>query len=635
MTNTPAFPEGVPWTHQTLELVPDAVAIANLATQRIEYANRAAADLLGYDHANLIGMPLSVLNPEVDETTRRRLQREIADEGRPRLVRAAVVDAGGEPIPCEIHLMAVTGADGALYMVNVLRDDRPRLAAERGRQAGEESFRAAFDQAPIGMALLRIDDLGRRTILRANEALGALLGLTAVRLVGMGLDDFLRPEDAEVARQDARELIAGRPGPYRRTRYRRPAGTDVWADLRATATTLPDPFGLVALAHLTDVTERQRESRRRAGEAAMSRWLARVVTELLSGSPPEETFVELARAAAEVTGAQNATLGLPEPGAGGHLRVATFGPGSDRLRAEGATFSPTLMDAIRRGGPPFAVASPPPDADPRAREWLGPITVVQVRVEAEAPGFLGVARVPGGEPFDDDELELLDGFARQVSLVVQLAQAREDQEQLALLEDRQRIARDLHDTVIQDLIALGMQVAAFGRRTGSTAATDEFVDQLESSVRRLREAIFTLRDQRPSRSLRGTLRDLVDEAAVVLGHRPLVTVEGPDRLQDHVLDQLLFVVREALSNVARHAGATRTMIEVGIREGILRLVVEDDGRGPADTDVPGDGLKNMVHRARALGGDAHLRRGPSGGGRLTWACPTEPAGPRPKPDSGH
>ncbi len=241
-------------------------------------------------------------------------------------------------------------------------------------------------------------------------------------------------------------------------------------------------------------------------------------------------------------------------------------------------------------------------------------------------GLLVARRRAGGEPFGPDEMQLFADLTRQLALAIEVALARADLERLAVLEDRQRIARDLHDTVIQDLIAIGMQLDAGlasapdpGRRERDSA----IVDQLEEAVRRLRGSVFDLRDGGArGRSLDEGVRATAAEAARVLGHRPVVHLEGYlDAVPPVVSATLLAVLREALSNVARHAHAGATVVHLVADDDQVRLLVEDDGRGLPEHLTVGDGLTNIRDRAVALGGNATVTPRVPRGTRLTWTCP--------------
>lgn len=201
---------------------------------------------------------------------------------------------------------------------------------------------------------------------------------------------------------------------------------------------------------------------------------------------------------------------------------------------------------------------------------------------------------------------------------------------LAVQEDRRRIARDLHDTVVQDLIALGLQMTRRARQDADPAEREhdrEMVAVADQAVRRLREAVFRLRDP-VDPGLSVGARRIVSSAARLLGHDPTLTIRGPvDQVPDEVAANAAAVLQEGLSNVARHAGASATAVTLSWQEGAFTLVVQDDGRG-VETDARGpdaaprgDGLTNLHARAQALGGAASVSTPASGGTLLVWSVP--------------
>ena len=225
-----------------------------------------------------------------------------------------------------------------------------------------------------------------------------------------------------------------------------------------------------------------------------------------------------------------------------------------------------------------------------------------------------------------DDRELLISLADHAALALDRALAVNDRELLAVMSDRERIARDLHDTVIQRLFAVGMQLQAV-----SLTGDDELRERLRASVkdvddtiRDIRATIFELQTQ-GDQTLRGELQALAREYVAPLGFAPTMRTSGPlDTVVSEVLrEQLLPVVREALSNVARHARATRAEVEVVVDEDFLHVVVLDDGVGLGH-DVCQSGLTNMRERARRLGGDLELSPAEPHGLVLHWRAPLEP-----------
>ncbi len=230
----------------------------------------------------------------------------------------------------------------------------------------------------------------------------------------------------------------------------------------------------------------------------------------------------------------------------------------------------------------------------------------------------------GQAPEDVEERELLASFADQAALALDRAQALADREELAVISDRERIARDLHDVVIQRLFATGLQLQGASMLPASPEISerlDRAVTDLDQTIKDIRGTIFELQRQRVG-SLRAELRGLVREYAAVLGHTPGLRTSGPvdTAVPDPVREHLLPVLREALSNVARHAHATRSEVVVHVSPHELSLTVLDDGIGLAP-DLNESGLRNARRRATTLDGTLTLEAREPRGTAFTWRVP--------------
>lgn len=206
----------------------------------------------------------------------------------------------------------------------------------------------------------------------------------------------------------------------------------------------------------------------------------------------------------------------------------------------------------------------------------------------------------------------------------ELAAARE---RVLLAEDHERIARDLHDTVIQRMFAAGLSLQSVIPTVPEAARVkiERIIDDQDDAIRELRTAIFGLASKRNAgRTVRSVVNDLVDESARVLGYRPSLHFSGVlDTVDETVTSEVSAVVREALSNVARHARAHKVDVSLAHQGSELILTVTDDGAGIPTTHRLGSGILNMHDRAQRLGGSCAVNSGEQGGTTVRWLVPLD------------
>ncbi|MFH8736120.1 MULTISPECIES: sensor histidine kinase [unclassified Streptomyces] len=268
-------------------------------------------------------------------------------------------------------------------------------------------------------------------------------------------------------------------------------------------------------------------------------------------------------------------------------------------------------------------------------QWtgLGPVAAVPLGTSGKARGVLILGRVPGRPPFGDEDTGPLLGFADQAALALELAERRRDAERIVLLQDRDRIARDLHDLAIQRLFAAGMTLQSAQRFMDHPEGLERLartVDDLDDTIKIIRSTIFGLRTHGEAgpgaTGLRGRVSDLVKTSAASFGFLPALRIEGlvETDVPGAIADQVVAVLGEALSNAARHAGARAVDVRLRCGGGELTLVVTDDGCG-VPSGVARSGLRNMEERAIALDGSFTLGEREEGGGtRLVWRAPVQP-----------
>ncbi|MBW8482418.1 GAF domain-containing protein [Actinomadura sp. PM05-2] len=370
------------------------------------------------------------------------------------------------------------------------------------------------------------------------------------------------------------------------------------------------------------------ETRRR------ERWLqasAEVSTALLSGTDPHEVTTLVARRAQEIADAAIATVALSDErtgGSGGVLVVeAAEGLHADALRGLAIPADHHVAGRVYRTGEPMRLsdgAEAARSADVPSEVAVGPVLLVPLGLGPAARGIIAVANPPGGPAFSDATQRLLEAFAGQAAIALELADRRRDTERLALLEDRDRIARDLHDTVIQRLFATAMTLMSaikITQKPDVASRVQHAVDDLDETIRQIRSTIFALQNDPGDTGLRARLRAVIDAAADHLGCAPSVRLDGllDTAVPDAVAGELLAVLSEALSNIVRHAKATQALVAVEVGDH-LTLRVEDDGVGLPQGGRR-SGLRNMADRAAALGGTFSAGERPGGGTVLVWRVP--------------
>jgi signal transduction histidine kinase len=207
---------------------------------------------------------------------------------------------------------------------------------------------------------------------------------------------------------------------------------------------------------------------------------------------------------------------------------------------------------------------------------------------------------------------------------MELAQARADQQRLVVLQDRERIARDLHDHVIQRVFGAGLALEGIAGSVEPAVALRlvAVVEDLDVTIRQIRDLIFRLQLPEAGRTLRSAVLDVAGEAAAVLGFAPDVSFIGPvdTATGDALVDDVVAVTREALSNVVRHAHASHAAMTVSAVAGELTVLVSDDGVGLGDI-TRRSGLDNLTRRALRHGGTSELGSCRTGGTELRWTVP--------------
>ena len=350
-------------------------------------------------------------------------------------------------------------------------------------------------------------------------------------------------------------------------------------------------------------------------------------TQLLAGAEPATVFQLIAAEAVKLTGADVVLVAVPFDTEAPVVEISelliveTAGTTGSTMAGQaipvtetaiGRAFlerTPLRIDSIELGAPTGINA--------------GPALVLPLRTSDMVAGVVVALRNKGEHPFGDEQLDMMAGFADQAAMAWQLATAQRRMRELDVLTDRDRIARDLHDHVIQRLFGVGLALQGTIPRARSTEVQQrlaEAVDDLQRVIQEIRTTIFDLHGASSGVT---RLRQRLDEAvAQFAGSRLRTTVQfvGPLSVVEPALaDHAEAVVREAVSNAVRHAEATTLAVSVKVDDD-LSIEVIDDGAGIPD-DVTHSGLINLRNRARQAGGSFEVEPMPGGGTRLRWSAP--------------
>ncbi|WP_133916809.1 sensor histidine kinase [Streptomyces sp. NBC_00582] len=369
------------------------------------------------------------------------------------------------------------------------------------------------------------------------------------------------------------------------------------------------------------------------------RWLranADITHSLMSGGESTEVLALIADRAREITGSALAAVALPMEDTGSLTVEIAVGMDAEAHRGLVLPMKSSLM------GLAFADAAPVHSTDVAHEErispepprfgGLGPAVAVPIGTgEAGPRGVVLLARETGQPGFSATETEPLQAFAAQAAIAMELAERRQDAEQVAVLQDRDRIARDLHDLAIQRLFATGMTLQSAGRFIEHEEAAERVaraVDDLDETIKIIRSTIFGLRAREGAgeAGLRARAVRVVGEAAPVLGFAASVRMEGllDTDVPKEIADQVVAVLSEALTNIARHAHADRADVLLATDGREVRLSVTDNGVGIPDGGRR-SGLRNMAERAEQLGGRLELGTPEGGGSALVWRVPVPKA----------
>jgi two-component system, NarL family, sensor histidine kinase DevS len=364
------------------------------------------------------------------------------------------------------------------------------------------------------------------------------------------------------------------------------------------------------------------------------RWLEaqhEITTAILEGVDPGALLASVAEHARDLADADSATILTTTPSPGQLVVAAAVGAYAQQVIGQPVPAGKSISGTVIQSGQPLHTD----DASSHRRGYqpiirlghVGPAIFVPLRVRGRATGTLMVANTKGGSRFDESTISLVETFADQASVAIEYGRAQADVRRLELMDERERIAKELHDGIIQSLFAVGMGLQGTALMAGSPETATRIegaVGELDRVIRDLRNYIFGLRPGiLADRQLDQALRALGEDIQKRSSFRVEVEVDADlAALVSSRSHQIVQMTREALSNVARHAQAKSAVVRLARTGQTAVLTIEDDGVGfDVRSDSAGNGLRNMRERATAMGGSLRVSSKANKGSNLRFTFP--------------
>ncbi len=626
---------------ELVESLPDGIVVTD-ANGTIVQVNRRAESMFGYPRNELIGRPIETLvpdhlrGPHTAHRTRYRVEPQLRPMGNGLELRGRRRD--GDNFPVEISLSPIGQGEG-LAFVAAVRDVGQRVEAE----AESHAIRHVIDSAHDALYMFEPDSL---RLVYANRGLANQLGYDGSELLTMTPLHFMPDVSRAALIAQLQPLVADEVKSVRfTTTHRSRQGTDVPVDVVINyprSSRSDQDRRLVALAR--DVSRRQQIEQERDDGMRWLEALARIRSTLLSEPTLDGALTLIADQVRSLTGAD--VVVIAEPTIGPNDRgteptptdvVPLYHSASSEHRRLAESLMATRLDIdqtvgdVLRGG---TVAARRETAAGRSDIWTQPavepfenIMLLPLERRGTVHGLLLAGRV-GPEPFTDAQVAMASSLADEGANAYTLMDARRAKVHLRLLEDRERLGRDLHDLIIQRIFAAGLRLqSAHGLIDEPVAAARivEAISQLDDIIVELRNTIFQLSTP-VDLVVADRLQTVVDEAARYLPLRPDLVITGdPSQIPDDVLGELEPALTEMLANVWRHAAASRVEVTVQVGDNEVRVSVADNGRGfDPDLVERGNGLDNIERRATRLGGTMQVDSTVDRGTTVHWTVALRP-----------
>jgi PAS domain S-box-containing protein len=631
---------------QLAENMRDIVWIVSKETEKVIFANPAFEEVTGRTRESLYARSNSVdiIHPDDRERAVTALRKQVLESSEAdsefRIVR---VDQSIRWV--RSRAFRILDHHGRVHRVaGVTEDITDRKQAEEALRESEERYRLVAENS---QDLIKLLDL-HANVQYASPSHFQVLGYAPEDLLGHCMLEVVHPEIVEEVRAAFRDLACSRQSKTLELRVRRKEGD--WADLEAILSPITDSAGNVTRVLLSsrDITERKRAERiSRSHEAALARTLS-----LLAAEPALDTFLgHVLRAITEQLEAPSSALYLYDPEHESAVVQMIYEDGAVR-RSPGDPSNPAALASSSAGDRESALwllvhqsrgplviedAGAGPLLTPETRAWaaaqgIKTILLVPLLLGEKLIGMLSV-RSSSHRSYRPDEMELAQGLAHQATLAVQLTRLAEQGQNSVLLQERNRMAQEIHDTLAQGLTGIIVQLEAAEDAMRERPKVRQHIQKAEklarNSLAEARRSVWALRPQALEHAdLAAALRSLIEQLADHRANPALFHLEGAVHpLPPKVEDNLLRIAQEALNNAFQHAEASTVEVCLTFGAGETTLCVRDDGRGfdpGAAQNKSGFGLTSMRERAERIGGRIAIKSRTGEGTQVVAQVPDAP-----------
>lgn len=623
----------------TIDATHDGVFMFRPDTLQFTYVNQGAVNQTGYSRSELLKMTPLHIKPLFTRKAFVDLLKPLVEGRIPRHSFETVHRSkDGIDVPVEIILEypAETDTFSGRVLIALVRNIAERIEAEAREQAVHARFRSAFGDGPVPMAIVEISPDADRIILETNQAMAQMLGYSVTELLGRSFLELTHPEDQ--AQDDAathRQVTGEQESFISRKRYVRSDGSHIWVQIHVSVLSRVGDR-VTTIGHSIDVSAEVEAQRQHDRDQESLEALADVRATLLAKHSTEEILGLICRRARTLVGADTVTFSRLNESETSLIDLAHDGGERQAATPEPSVVARALR--IAHDGTAWKTGGEGNSEDPDTEhcQVRQPAMVVPVIGNDGVAGVLLILRTNGKEHFGDDELLLISGFASSAATALQADEAGRRQQRTELLEDRERIGRDMHDLVIGRLFATGMALQATAARIADPDAKKRIqaaVDEIDTGIKEIRTSIYGLHSQQDwGKGARGELLAVAAELKPALGFEPHVVMSGPiDNVDETKLAEAFAALREALTNAAKHADSTSVEITIKVTDERFTMTIVDDGKG-FNSLVSGDkaitsqslsskGLHNMNARATALGGHTLIKSAESQGTTVVWSVP--------------